>query len=191
MATIFWNLLERLLLESITKEPHPDSLVVEYVGLFILVLLDAHSKLDNRSKIAKRSVRIRFADTVLKEEKKGDGDNMRLPEMPTVFREKVVKMSVRVCKDALDCCENSDCEICLRLLTSLMSCGDILRGILVSESVSTIENILNLIRRMLQKLRDDTTSSLFFTILDVVDPDLRLENLILRVFNYKNISFCA
>lgn len=173
MATIFWDLIERFLFGLIAQPPHPDSSIVEYVSLFILVLMDAHSKFDNRSKLAKRSVRIRFVDTVVKEEIRSEESLARSTEMPVVFREKVVKTSILVCKDALQCCEKNDCEICLRLLTSLMRCEDILRGFLVDESVIKIENILNLIRGMLHKFQDENTSLLFFTVLEVVDSDLR------------------
>lgn len=174
VANVFWEFLETFIMGLITQCSDPESSLFENVALIILVLMDAHSKLDNRTKMNKRCVRIRFADTNTADNSKGQDASIALPEMPLAFREKVVAMSVFVCKDALNRFETSDCEISLRLFASLMRCDDILRRFLAAESAGSIERMLCSIRKMLEKSRDKNTSFLLFAFLDVIDGDLRL-----------------
>ncbi|XP_059350076.1 E3 ubiquitin-protein ligase listerin-like isoform X2 [Daphnia carinata] len=174
VANVFWELLDNFIMSLITQSSDPDASLFENVALIILVLMDAHSKLDNRTKMNRRCIRIRFADTTTEDMSKGQETSpAHVPEMPLLFREKVVAMSILVCKDALKRLEVSDCETSLRLFASLMRCDDILRGFLAAESASSIDSMLSSIRRMLQKLRDKNTSFLFFTILDVMDSEFR------------------
>ncbi|KAI9559714.1 hypothetical protein GHT06_013719 [Daphnia sinensis] len=174
IANAFWEFLENFIMGLITQSSDPDSSLFENVALIILVLMDAHSKLDNRTKMNRRCIRIRFADTNTEDVSKGQETSpAHLPEMPLPFREKVVAMSILVCKDTLKRLEVSDCETSLRLFASLMRCDDILRGFLAAESASSIDSMLCSIRRMLEKLRDKNTSFLLFTILDVIDSDIR------------------
>jgi hypothetical protein len=173
IATEFWDLLECFIVTLATQPPQFESSVFKNVSLIILVLMNSHSKLDIRAKMTKRTIRLRFADANANDDSKSQEASV-VPEMPTLFKEKVVKMSVFICKDALKRCETSDCETSLRLFASLIECEDILRGFLAAESTSSIESMLCLIQRLLQKLRNNNTSSLFFTVLDVQDRDLRL-----------------
>lgn len=176
IATVLWELLENFVIELITQPPHPEGSIVEHVGMIILILIDAHTKFDSRKKFAKRAVRIRFPDSDVSQERMEPQDLMRLPEIPTVLRQKVVTMSTSVCKDALKCCETNECEICLCLLVSLTRSEHILRGFLSAESDNNVQNMIASIQKMLVKLRDNSTSSLFFTILDAVDSNLGLVN---------------
>lgn len=174
VANAFWEFLENFIMGLITQSLDPDTSLFENVALIILVLMDAHSKLDNRTKMNRRCIRIRFADTNTEDLSKGQETSpVHLPEMPLPFREKVVAMSILVCKDTLKRLEVSDCETSLRLFASLLRCDDILRGFLVAESASSIDSMLCSIRRMLEKLRDKNTAFLLFTILDVIDSDVR------------------
>jgi hypothetical protein len=176
MAIEFWDLLECFIMTLVSQPPQPESSALKNVALIILVLMNSHSKLDIRAKMTKRAIRLRFADANVNEDsKEQEASAVQLPEMPVLFKEKVVKMSIIICKEALKRCEVSDCESSLRLFASLMQCEDVLRGLLSVESTSSIERMLSVIKRFLQKLRDSNTSSLFFTILDVVDRDLRLK----------------
>lgn len=176
VANAFWEFLENFIMGLITQSLDPDTSLFENVALIILVLMDAHSKLDNRTKMNRRCIRIRFADTNTEDLSKGQETSpVHLPEMPLPFREKVVAMSILVCKDTLKRLEVSDCETSLRLFASLLRCDDILRGFLAAESASSIDSMLCSIRRMLEKLRDKNTAFLLFTILDVIDSDVRLE----------------
>ncbi len=175
IATEFWDLLEGFIKTLTAQPPQPESSVFKNVALIILVLMNSHTKLDLRAKMTKRVVRLRFADANADcDSKAQEASVVQLPEMPILFKEKVVKMSVVICKDALKRCEIGDCDTSLRLFASLMECEDILRGLLAVESATSIESMLCLIQRLLQKLRDSNTSALFLSILDVVDRDIRL-----------------
>lgn len=174
IATDLCNLLEKFVIQLITQPPHPEGSVLEHVGLIILILIDAHPKLESRKKIAKRTVRIRLPDSDVNQEiMEPENSLIRLPEIPAVFRQKVAMMAANVCEDALKCCEENECEICLCLLVSLTRSEHILRGFFTAKSVNSIESMIGAVRKLLVKLRDNSTCSLFFTILEVHDSKLR------------------
>lgn len=164
-AVSLWEKFETFMIGLITQPPHPQSSVVERVGSIILILMDPLAKFDSRKNLAKRSVRIRFSDSDLSEEKVKE-TSLQAPEIPDVFRQKVFKMSTVVFKGALTCCDLNNCEICLCLMVSLSRNNDILRGLL-AENDSLVRAIVVSIRNMLEKLQDKNTPSLLLRVLNV------------------------
>lgn len=173
-AVHYWNLLEQLLVSLMTEDPHPNAEVVKCISLVILILLDNHPQLDNRSRLTKRSIRFADADLVTQTANECSAVAAQPPQICNAFRVKVIEVSSVICKKAFNCCERNDCEICPHLLTSLTISNDVLKACILGISSPTVETMLTSIQRMLKKFPDGSTASLFFTFLDAVDADLRL-----------------
>lgn len=165
-ALIIWGLLERFIFDSLIQSPHPETEIFEKIGLFILVLMDAESKLTSNKKLVKRFSRLRFADPHSNENPIDDEMTRRTVCMSEEFRRRVVNMSVSLCKNALSCCEMRDCGSCLHLLVSLTGCEFIANGFISVEDES--EKLLNSVTTLLLRLPDRNTCTLFFIFLDIV-----------------------
>jgi len=175
-----WNQFEGLMESVLSQSIHPDkNAITQRIGLICSTFLDPNVKFDsNLRKPSARAVRVRFNEP-------NNQDNHGVPAVssPPVmtparvhserFRDKVVELSVRMCRKALECEEAQECYNCMNLLVVLMHHDQVSQGFLALDATSPIDMISLHIQPMLRRTPGRDTASLLFTFIDAVNPDQR------------------
>lgn len=175
-----WNQFDGLMESVLSQSTHPDkNAITQRIGLICSTFLDPNVKFDsNLRKPFIRAVRVRFNDP-------NNHDNSGVPTVssPAVktparvhsrrFQDKVVELSVRMCRKAFECEEAQECYNCMNLLVLLMHHDQVSQRFLALDATSPIDMISIHIQPMLRRSPGRDTASLLFTFIDAVNSDER------------------
>ena len=183
-----WCVLEGFMTSLLNYEPHLDPFAIDQIGWIIHSLLNPNFKPHRSTRLAVRAARTRFADS--------ESSSISTPiPIPDQLNQKLIKfLGGFVCPKTMKCCQENQCQSCLNILSSLLCYDDKITELFLMSDQRTPQVIISqCIQPMLEIFQDSHSAALLFTILNTVDPSIRLvKHFLISIYlgNNTNESCC-